>query len=403
MNKTWLIAKHDYLETVKKKSFLFITVGTPLLLAGIMVLTLFLTFRKTSNKPIGYVDQAGILDPQVSAPQATNAKSLFTFRYYPNHEAARKALFAKEIQAYYVLPEHYCRSTTVSLYYLDAEPSELAEYHLQELIRVNLVQDLPPKIQARLLDGPHLTIRSADGSREFGSGHYSRFLFSLLAAAFFYIAVMSAAGHMTQAMVIEKENRTLETLQSSASPRQIINGKILGLSAVSLTQLFVWGSPFLIALPIIKARLPQLLTFLEIPWDLLLMIVIYFLPTYMLLANLLITIGVSTDETDQSSLLAGSLFMLFTLPLFFIPIIFSAPNHPFLVALTLLPTCTFITVIMRWSLTAIPVWQLLTSWGLLMGVTIASTWVVSKVFHATMLTYGQKFTLKNLIHALRTP
>jgi ABC-2 type transport system permease protein len=403
MNKTWLIAKHDYLETVKKKSFLLITVGMPLLLAGIMAIMFFLLIRRISEKPVGYVDQANVLNPPSHTLQTVGLERLFTFQYYPDEEAARKALFEEEIQAYYVLPEYYAGLREVTLYYLDEEPSPLTDSYFQKLIQMNLAQGLPAQVQARILDGFHLTIRSADGRREFGSGHYGSFFFSMLSAFFFYTAAMSTSGYMTKAMAIEKENRTMETLLLSASPGQIIRGKILGLSAVSLTQLLIFNLPLLISLPVISAQMPQLRTWIEIPWELPLVAALYFLPTYLLLVNLLLAIGVSESETDQSSLLASLLSLLFNLPLLLIPFIFSAPNHPFLVALTLLPPCAFMAVILRWSLAAIPTWQLLVSWGLLMGTAFASTWVVSRIFRATMLAYGQKFTLKNLAAALRTP
>lgn len=403
MNKTWLIAKHEYLEMIKKKSFLCVTVGTPLLMAGIMAIMFFFLIRRTSEKPVGYVDQSNVLNPPPHTLQTVGLEHLFTFQYYPNEDTARKALFEKEIQAYYVLPEYYAWFQDVSLYYLDEEPSLLTDYYFQKLIQMNLVQELPAQVQSRILDGFHLTIRSSDGSREFGSGHYGSFLFSILTAFFFYTAAMSTSGYMTKAMAIEKENRTMETLLLAASPRQIIRGKTLGLSAVSLTQLLIFSLPLLISLPILNAQIPELRTWIEIPWELPLIAALYFLPTYLLLVNLLLAIGVSEGHTEQSSLLASLLSLLFTLPLFLTPFIFLAPNHSFLVALTLLPPCAFITTLMRWSLTAIPAWQLLTSWGVLMGTAFASTWIVSRVFRITMLTYGQKLTFKNLVAALHTP
>ena len=43
-----------------------------------------------------------------------------------------------------------------------------------------------------------------------------------------------------QAVVEEKENRTMEVLVTSVSPVQFIGGKVLGIVAVSLTQLVAW-------------------------------------------------------------------------------------------------------------------------------------------------------------------
>jgi len=394
MHNSWLVAKHEYLETVKRRSFLFVTIGVPLFMLCFMGIMFFLILRKTSDKPVGYVDLAQILKPEGTITQTNEKESFVVFQSHNSEAEAQEALFAGTIQAYYVLPQDYRQSARVSLYYLDEEPSDLINTYFRVFIQENLVQTLPQKAQTRLLDGLHIKLRSADGRREFGQESTGNFIFSLGVAAFFYLAAMASSGYMVNAIAKEKETRMMEILLTTMSPKQIIQGKHLGLAGIALTQLLIWVSPIWVGLLLLTSRTQTPNNILKMPWEMIGITAVYFIPTYLLLTNILLAIGVSTDEQEQSAPLTSFLFIFFNLPLMFIPALFSNPNHPFFVFLTLLPTSTFITTVVRWSLTTIPPWQTLISWGLLVLTTAASVWISTRVFHVTMLSYGKACSLK---------
>ena len=77
------------------------------------------------------------------------------------------------------------------------------------------------------------------------------------------------------------------------------------------------------------------------------------------------------------------------------------PNSPLLVALTLFPTTAFLTVTMRWSLTVVPVWQMVLSWVLLVTTAGFSVWAAGRVLRVGMLRYGQRLDLRAALRALR--
>ncbi|MCD4670600.1 MAG: ABC transporter permease, partial [Actinomycetia bacterium] len=209
-------------------------------------------------------------------------------------------------------------------------------------------------------------------------------------------------GYLLQAVVDEKENRTMEILITSLSPGELIGGKTVGLTCVALTQLFAWGLPVLIGIPVAMHFIPTLAA-MQIPWDFLIIIGCYFPPTFILTAGLMVAIGATVPEVQQGQQIAILVNLLFIVPTFFLTLVFKQPDAPLLVGLTLFPTTSLITLLMRWGTTVIPWWQLLLSWLLVSASAIGSIWMAARIFHLGMLQYGQRLTLKRIVAGLRTP
>jgi ABC-2 type transport system permease protein len=115
----------------------------------------------------------------------------------------------------------------------------------------------------------------------------------------------------------------------------------------------------------------------------------------------MIAIGGAVSESQQGQQVAGILNLLFMVPLFLLPLFFANPGHPAIVAMTLFPTTSFLTVSMRWGLGTIPVWQLGVSWVLLVMTTFLMLWIAVRIFRAGMLRYGQNMTLRGAVASLR--
>ena len=62
----------------------------------------------------------------------------------------------------------------------------------------------------------------------------------ILAGILFVIVINISGGYLLQAVVEEKENRTMEIILTSVSSDQLMAGKIMGNLSVGLTQLLIW-------------------------------------------------------------------------------------------------------------------------------------------------------------------
>jgi ABC-2 type transport system permease protein len=199
----------------------------------------------------------------------------------------------------------------------------------------------------------------------------------------------------------EKENRTMEILITSLSPEQLIGGKASGLMAVSLTQVGIWLLAIVAGL-IVGAQFLEPLRMIRIPWAFLLVVFLYFLPAYALIAAMMTAIGAAVTEMRQGQQIAGILNLLFILPVLLSAMVFTNPDSPVLVLFTLFPTTSFVTVMLRWSTSVIPFWQLAASWLLLVVSAVLGLWASARIFRAGMLRYGQSLDLGAALSAVRS-
>ena len=396
MRNFWLMAAHEYGRMVKRRSFLLSTLGIPLLLILVMGGTIFLQLRSQSDLPLGYVDNASVLDTAVDRPEDT--LDIIAFN---DADTARAALEAGDIQGYFVIPANYPQSSAPLDFIYESEfPGNQVVDDFDAFVRANLLADLSPTAQAALVEGANFTLRNADGSREMNRGNWLNIVIPFVAAFFFFFAVMTSNGYLLQVVTDEKENRTIEIMITSMTPEQLIGGKALGLLAVSLTQIAIWGGTVVVGL-IVAARFFPMLANVSVPWSYLLLVLAFFLPAFALIAGIMTAIGGAVTEMQQGQQIGGVLNLLFVAPFFFVAVFMTNPSGPLATFMTLFPTTSFLTVALRWGLSSIPLWQIVVSWLLLVATAVFTVWASARIFRTGMLRYGQRLTLRSVVAALR--
>lgn len=390
MRNLLLIARAEYARLVKQRSFLLATLGVPLLIGIVSAVSALVAVNSVADTgPFGVVDHAALLGdvlPQASSYATASAVA------FPDEAAARAALEAGEVQAYYVVPADYLQTQRIALYYWEQAPSDGVSGQFNRLLRAALAAQAPPEVRDRLLGGINLTYRTLKEGPQAIEQQVIGFLAPLLVGMFFVFVVMGSAGYLLQAVTTEKENRMVEVMFTSVSPLQLIGGKAVGLMGVAFTQIGIWVLALVIAVLALSRSVP-FLQGIKLDPMFLLLVVLYFVPTYALVAGMMITIGSMVTDLQQGQQISGIVNMLFILPFFFFVLIFTNPNSPFLVAMTLFPTTAFMSVAMRWGMTTIPLWQLIAGWGLLVATAAFSIVVAARVFRVGMLRYGQPLNL----------
>jgi len=400
VTKLLRVARYEYLRFIKRKSLLLAILGVPLLLV-LIVLVGVLIARGGEEPAVGYVDPSGLLGPTVAATIRDDAARATEFRSYASVEAGRAALRGGEIGSLFVVPADYPEDRSLRAFTAQGDLSTGARSAFAAFLEAGLAARYPPAVADRLMQAPDVTVRAADGSREIDAASaFLYFLVPFAAGILFTIAAVSSAGYLLQAVSDEKENRTVEILATSVSPFQLVAGKALGVIGIAATQLAVWGLG-LVAAFAIGARYIETLARLPVPWSLLGVVLAFFVPAYLLLAAIMICLGAAFPEYRQSQQVVGLVNILFFVPLFFVMFIFSDPNGPLAVALTLFPTTSFLTVLLRWSATTVPVWQLALAWVLLAATGAAFVWAAPRIFRAGMLRYGQRLSLAAAWRTLR--
>ena len=395
MRSYWLVAKHEYLRTVVRRGFLIGTLAIPLAIAALIALVIVVESLGADERPVGYVDNAGLLRQELAREEWD-----IEIRAYADREAATAALEAEEIQAFYELPADYLTTQETELTYLTDAPDGDARRTFGNFVRLNLVAPYTEEIQRRLLVGPEINVEDVASGRSFSQDELATVVFPIIASLFFIVATMSAGGYMLRVVADEKENRTMEMMVTSITPGQLVGGKALGLLAAALTQLSIYILAAVIAVVIAAARVPELQE-VSMPWDYLAVMALFFFPAYALLAALMVAVGSAVTEFQQGQQVAAILNLVFLIPMFLLPFFFNDPSQPLVVFLTLFPPTAFLTVSLRWGLGTIPLWQLALSWTLLCGAAIFTIWAAARIFRVGMLRYGQPLSLNAALAAVR--
>ncbi len=397
MAKIWQIIKYEYTRHVFEKRFLFSLLSLPLMVILIVIVVVAMAYFTVNTAPIGFVDRPGFLSD--AAPPGFKG-NLFDpaikFIAYPDTSQAQAALKTKSIQAYYVIPENFPEEREIALYFLKT-PSEEAQNQFSQWVRQNLetFTAMDPLILDRLQNGSVFTMEALDGNREMRQDQWYLMLFPVVAGITFIIVVSTSGGYLLQAVVEEKENRTMEIVITSVTPTQLMVGKIIGNISVGLTLLAVWLFFSMIGLSIAGRFWPILRT-VSIPGEMFVIMALLFLPAFVMVAAIMSTIGAIMTEMREAQQISGVFSLLFTIPFYAMSAIMTNPNSTLAIILSYFPPSAPITVLLRMGLTTVPTWQIALNILILVIFAVLSVWLAGRAFRLGMLQYGKRLSLKDL-------
>jgi ABC-2 type transport system permease protein len=205
---------------------------------------------------------------------------------------------------------------------------------------------------------------------------------------------------MGSAVVREKEQRAMEMVITSISPRQLVVGKVLGMTLLSLTQVGVWVIGAVVGIGLALLGTLQIQD-LSIPWSALLWAALLGIPAYLLYAVLGAGLGVIAGDKQQARQLAGLLGFFGMGPLYFMGALVGNLGGQLAVGLTLFPLTAPTIALFRMTLSEVPTWQLGASLAIILITLAASVWFVARIFRAAMLLYGQALQPREILRALR--
>lgn len=395
MNKTILVMRHEFWRHFTRRGFLFAILVLPLLMFTIIAGVVWF-FTSRADKLVGAVDAAGILlEP---AAYAALDEGSTPFVLFESETAVHDALLDNDIQAYFVLPADYLENGRVTMYHngdaFDEIGGAIADY-----LRASLLSSGDPVLLERFYDNSldiqfHSLSDAGEQKSELG------FVISLVVGFIFLIAVFVTSGNLLQAIVDEKENRTMEILLTSLKPRQLMVGKVLGLVGLGFVQIAVWTVLAALGLAIVRANVPNFPS-LAIDSKTLFLAVAWFVPYYVMVASLISAVGVSITAVAEGQYIVGVINILSLFPMYFAGIVIESPHSPFTLALSLIPFSSPLVVLMRTQVATVPVWQLLLSWLILAGTAVFTLYLASRLLEFGMLRYGKKVTLREVRRQLR--
>jgi ABC-2 type transport system permease protein len=393
MKKFWLVFWNEYKRHVLRKRFIFAILSMPFFV-GLMVLIGFLSvWLQFKDTPVGYIDSYNILVEPQQVPKKD--KTIFDpvpSLAFPDEASAKSAMEKGQIQAYFILSENYISTGEVTMKTAE-KAGQNAEDDFGDFLSYNISKSLPEPVINRFDEGNNLIIRSLDGSREMDADNWMVILLPMISGILFIIAVNVSGGYLLQAVVEEKENRTMEILVTSVSPSQLMAGKVVGNMLVGLTELVIWILFVVIGLQVAPlffemAAPPPI----ELKYILLLVGTLF--PAFVMVAAAMGAIGSTATEMREAQQIAGWFTLPIVIPFWFVTPIMFKPNGALAVGLSLFPLTAPIALPLRAVFTDVPWWQIALTITLLCALAYFSLWLAAKVFRIGMLRYGKKVSLK---------
>lgn len=403
MSKAWLVAVSTYRQRVRSGTFLLLTFGLPVLMVVVGAMTFFMMERQSAITAVGVVYESHQQRMHTEANQSVSVDDTdILVRTYSDVEAARSAREAGEIEGYLVMPAGYAEGESPQLYINGTVSPDLVPA-LEAYLRRAVAPDAPDWLLDRLVEPAELTYADSTSGAVVSSGPslILRVLTPMALAVAFGLLVFTSANQMGVAMVREKDERAMEMVLTSLRPIELLSGKVLGMSLLSLTQIGVWllGATILVLLLLANVVDLQLAS---IPWRIVAVAIVLGLPAYFLYASLAAGLGIIAGDSQQARQLAGILGFLGLAPFYFVGAILNNPNNGFALALTYFPLTSPMIILARMAFTNVPVWQIGVAVTLSVVSLLFGIWFVARVFRAAMLLYGQSLRPRTIWQSLRT-
>ncbi|HSQ76187.1 MAG TPA: ABC transporter permease, partial [Bacteroidota bacterium] len=330
IHKALAVARWEYLEKVKSKAFLIGLFLTPIIMVAMGVLpTIFVGQEDETTRAIGVIDPTGTLGESFALRLQTRytlangnpnyvVLPLAIGRNINVEEAVQDAALRvarDEIEGFCVLSASDSVVEYRSKVVGDFQIGMRIEETLRELItdqRVkamgldpNIVRQLSVNVNVRMVK------LSEEGEAE-DSGFERVFISAYVFLMMLFLLIISSGQMLVRSVIEEKSNRIVEVLVSSCSPTELMAGKVLGLSALGLTQMGFWA--------VIGIALSARFGMNLVAPDQALLLLLYFILGYLFYAAVFIGAG-SPFNTEQEAQQITSYLVLFLI----LPIVLAIP------------------------------------------------------------------------------
>lgn len=399
MRNLGLIIKHEISTTMGKPSFWVMTILFPAMLLGINLLSQpaikapEVRELSVAEEKIGFVDETGLLKtfpPSIPGGLLTR---------YADPETGAAALRNGAISQLVLIPVDYAKKGRLTVTMHSFNPlANTPEALFQYLIAYNLTGD---EAKARLLTHPSTSLQEHTLTpRPDRNPLASALTYSVLMIFFFLITFSSSL--MLNSVSREKMNRTAEVLLLSLEPRDLMLGKILGLSVVALFQMLAWAGGGILLFNRGQALLPSA-ALLQLPATLLVWVVAFFILGYLLYASLMGAVGALSPSLREASQMTFFIILPLMLPMLLSTAFSEDPNGILPVVLSLVPFTAPTAMLARLVLTPVPVWQIALSLALLTLTTTLIVQLAARAFRADTLLSTTAISIPRMLTEITKP
>lgn len=425
MAKLWTVVKREYLERVRTKWFVIVTVFGPIFFGTIMILPAYLSMRGMRDarvNDIHILDATGgdlgdrVLRRLSGGPMGglslTQVIRVTPAALAAAESTATRAVMRTETRGYLVLD-----STTLSKQtarYAGRNASSLGEVQaIEAAVRQALLQQRlehegldPTRIDALTTIRVQMSTEKIDDKGRGGSGT-ADMIFGFAIAFLLYFSIVFYGQNILRGVLEEKMTRVAEVVVSSVSPDTLLAGKVLGVGAVGLTQQFAWvASTALLwnfrSSIMAKLGMPTMqLTFPQVSAGTLAILIAFFLLGYAFYASLFAAVGAMAGSQEEAQQAAQPVVLLLVSAVIFVQPVMLNPTSRLAEIMSWLPFSAPIIMPMRMSAIQVPWYEIaLTLAGVALACAVA-IWVSARIYRVGLLMTGKRPSVKELMRWIR--
>ncbi|MBP5488241.1 MAG: ABC transporter permease [Bacteroidales bacterium] len=434
-----IVIRREYLNRVKKKSFLVTTFVVPILMAALCIVPVVLMMNsKEKTKKIAVVDQSGIVMPYLedndvlnytdcSAEPLDSVKAYMAARGFDGVLHISELNDEKSVSADFTSQKPVGMSTTEMMngrINAAVEAYRVSTYGIKDLDKI--MKEIKSNVRINSFT------RDEEGKEKISDASVNSIL-SMVLGIFIFIFITMFGAMVMSAVIEEKSSRVVEVLISSVKATELMFGKIIGIALVAFTQFLLWilltgaivGAAMGIILPkmtadkdpmeMVEAMSGMNPDMVNLPFatgnaeidavigtlqglnlgSIALYFVIFFILGYFLYASLYAAIGSAVENEGDTQQLQLPVTIPLMLAYFIALYAFNAPDSSIAVWGSLIPFTSPIVMLARIPF-HVPAWQIILSIALLALTTFGCAWLSAKIYKVGILMFGKKSTFKDL-------
>lgn len=409
MSKVWLVAWGQIKRIALHWSFLIIVCYPPLLVLFFGAYAVFvgwasglqstetsapapgvvITNNVAFDQPVGLVDLAGLIQ---NRPADLAPSQLLTFATEAQAQAATQT---GQISGYYLIPADYLTNGQVTYLSPDNVQFTQTDEVIKRLLTFNLAQADGDQVARRVIEPVQfnqrlitLTNLPANALQPYTPAEVG---IGVGIALFVYFTIGSVCGTFLNQLAHEREGRVLEVVLNAITPLQLLTGKFIGILVVGLVETGTWlfwvrlfgaaGSQLSGALGLASNTGSSTGTDLSV----FILSGLVYIGGYIAYAATSAVFGALVKDGGQASRINFALVLVALAPLIWLISVLSDRNGTLAVALSLFPLTAPIILPLRLFITQVPLWQVLTSFTILLGWTAFMLWLAAQLFQARLL------------------
>ncbi|MES2359893.1 MAG: ABC transporter permease [Gemmatimonadota bacterium] len=435
-SKLWAIVRREYIERVRTRWFMISTIFAPLLFAAIAFLPLLLMTKDAKSvaprvliidatqQGLGKYVARSLAVLRSTSEDATTADvrivspdSLARAREDATSQVARRLA-----NGFVVLDSATLRGDTAGYAGRQADSKSdrltIANSVRSGLIALRLERGglSAPAIDS-VVSAPIPTIQAVsinDTGRDVTTP--AKAIIATIVAFFLYMSIIIYGQNMLSGVIEEKMSRVSEIVISSVKPETLLAGKVIGVTAVGLTQQIVWvgGTVLLIsartmlfgAPAIAKAQAAgaaggfgsndMLAALVATPWSWVVLVLVLFLLGLLFYGALYAAVGATVGSEQDARQAAFPVVLLLVLTAVLISPTVQNPTSTLAVTMSMLPFSSPIILPIRMAITNVPTIQVVASLAILVLSCLGAIWLAGRIYRVGLLMYGKRPTLSEV-------